>query len=128
MTAKVFSLDTQPGIQRDGTDQVAAAYFGDGASSQGDVSEAFVFAASYQAPVVINAAGAWADVIGKLAGVPPLGDGRGCAGGALCARVDGGGSSSTSVRPGSVSVVTPGPECHASPPPCRSFSSQASSA
>ena len=40
------------GIQRDGTDQVAAAYFGDGASSQGDVNEAMVFAASYGAPVV----------------------------------------------------------------------------
>ncbi|MGL4255244.1 pyruvate dehydrogenase (acetyl-transferring) E1 component subunit alpha [Microbacterium sp.] len=40
------------GIQRDGTDQVAAAYFGDGASSQGDVNEAMVFASSYGAPVV----------------------------------------------------------------------------
>jgi pyruvate dehydrogenase E1 component alpha subunit len=28
------------------------AYFGDGASSQGDVNEAFIFAASYNAPVV----------------------------------------------------------------------------
>ncbi|MBB6391785.1 pyruvate dehydrogenase E1 component alpha subunit [Microbacterium thalassium] len=40
------------GIQRDGTDQVSAAYFGDGASSQGDVNEAMVFASSYRAPVV----------------------------------------------------------------------------
>lgn len=40
------------GIQRDETDQVAAAYFGDGASSQGDVNEAMVFASSFQAPVV----------------------------------------------------------------------------
>ena len=40
------------GIQRDGTDQVAAAYFGDGATSQGDVNEAMVFASSFQAPVV----------------------------------------------------------------------------
>ncbi|WP_344736099.1 pyruvate dehydrogenase (acetyl-transferring) E1 component subunit alpha [Microbacterium awajiense] len=40
------------GIQRDGTDQVAAAYFGDGASSQGDVNEAMVFASSFRAPVV----------------------------------------------------------------------------
>jgi len=40
------------GIQRDGTDQVAAVYFGDGASSQGDVNEAMVFAASFDAPVV----------------------------------------------------------------------------
>ena len=40
------------GIQFDGTDQVAAAYFGDGATSQGDVSEAMVFASSFRAPVV----------------------------------------------------------------------------
>ena len=40
------------GIQLDGTDQVAAAYFGDGASSQGDVNEAIVFASSFRAPVV----------------------------------------------------------------------------
>ena len=40
------------GIQRDGTDQIAVAYFGDGATSQGDVNEAMVFASSYQVPVV----------------------------------------------------------------------------
>jgi 2-oxoisovalerate dehydrogenase E1 component alpha subunit len=40
------------GIQRDGADSAAIAYFGDGASSQGDVNEAFIFAASYNAPVV----------------------------------------------------------------------------
>ncbi|HEV2640576.1 MAG TPA: pyruvate dehydrogenase (acetyl-transferring) E1 component subunit alpha [Actinocrinis sp.] len=40
------------GIQRDGADSAAVAYFGDGASSQGDVNEAFIFAASYNAPVV----------------------------------------------------------------------------
>lgn len=40
------------GIQKDGADQVAAAYFGDGATSQGDVSEAMVFASSFDAPVV----------------------------------------------------------------------------
>jgi pyruvate dehydrogenase E1 component alpha subunit len=48
------------GIQRDGAvgtgdperDAAAIAYFGDGASSQGDVNEAFIFAASYNAPVV----------------------------------------------------------------------------
>ncbi|WP_371201882.1 pyruvate dehydrogenase (acetyl-transferring) E1 component subunit alpha [Microbacterium sp. BWT-B31] len=40
------------GVQRDGTDQVTAAYFGDGATSEGDVSEALVFASSFQAPVV----------------------------------------------------------------------------
>lgn len=40
------------GIQRDGTDQAAVAYFGDGATSQGDVSEAMVFAASFRVPAV----------------------------------------------------------------------------
>ena len=34
------------------TDQAVMVYFGDGATSQGDVSEAFVFAASYQTPQV----------------------------------------------------------------------------
>ncbi len=40
------------GIQRDGADQAVIAYFGDGATSQGDVNEAFVFASVYNAPVV----------------------------------------------------------------------------
>lgn len=48
------------GMQRDGLvgnpdpadNGAVIAYFGDGASSQGDVNEAFVFAASYDAPVV----------------------------------------------------------------------------
>lgn len=40
------------GIQRDGADQIAATYFGDGATSQGDVNEAMIFASSYGAPVV----------------------------------------------------------------------------
>ena len=40
------------GIQNDGADAVAVAYFGDGATSEGDVSEALVFAATYSAPVV----------------------------------------------------------------------------
>jgi pyruvate dehydrogenase E1 component alpha subunit len=35
-----------------GRDAAVVAYFGDGASSQGDVNEAFIFAASYNAPVV----------------------------------------------------------------------------
>lgn len=35
-----------------GTDAAVMVYFGDGASSEGDVSEAFVFAASYQTPQV----------------------------------------------------------------------------
>ncbi|HET6627601.1 MAG TPA: pyruvate dehydrogenase (acetyl-transferring) E1 component subunit alpha [Nocardioidaceae bacterium] len=48
------------GMQRDGIvgtgdpgrDGAVVAYFGDGASSQGDVNESFIFAASYNAPVV----------------------------------------------------------------------------
>ena len=40
------------GVQRDGGDSGVIAYFGDGASSQGDVLESFVFGASYNAPVV----------------------------------------------------------------------------
>jgi pyruvate dehydrogenase E1 component alpha subunit len=48
------------GIQFDGTvgtgdpekDEAVIVYFGDGASSQGDVSEALVFAASYQTPQI----------------------------------------------------------------------------
>ena len=48
------------GMQRDGAvgtgdpdrDAAVIAHFGDGATSQGDVNEAFIFAASYNAPVV----------------------------------------------------------------------------
>jgi 2-oxoisovalerate dehydrogenase E1 component alpha subunit len=40
------------GIQRDGADAAAIGYFGDGAISQGDVNEAFVWAAAQRAPVV----------------------------------------------------------------------------
>ncbi len=48
------------GIQRDGAvgsgdpdrDAAVVAYFGDGASSQGDVNEAFIYAAVFNAPVV----------------------------------------------------------------------------
>ena len=40
------------GIQRDGGDQVAVAYFGDGATSQGDVNEAMIFASSFGSPMV----------------------------------------------------------------------------
>jgi pyruvate dehydrogenase E1 component alpha subunit len=40
------------GCQKDGVDSVAVAYFGDGATSQGDVSEAMIFAASFNAPVI----------------------------------------------------------------------------
>jgi 2-oxoisovalerate dehydrogenase E1 component alpha subunit len=40
------------GCAIDGADSVAVAYFGDGATSQGDVAEAMVYAASFHAPVV----------------------------------------------------------------------------
>jgi 2-oxoisovalerate dehydrogenase E1 component alpha subunit len=40
------------GLQRDGSDGAAMAFFGDGASSQGDVNEAFVWSSVFQAPVV----------------------------------------------------------------------------
>jgi 2-oxoisovalerate dehydrogenase E1 component alpha subunit len=40
------------GVAKDGSDAAVIAYFGDGASSQGDVSEAFTFAAVYNSPVV----------------------------------------------------------------------------
>ncbi|GAA1527965.1 pyruvate dehydrogenase E1 component alpha subunit [Microbacterium ginsengiterrae] len=40
------------GIKHEQAEEVAVTYFGDGATSQGDVNEAMVFAASYQAPVV----------------------------------------------------------------------------
>ena len=40
------------GIRADGSDAAAVAYVGDGAMSEGDVSEAMVFAASFQAPVL----------------------------------------------------------------------------
>lgn len=40
------------GLSWDGSDAAAIAYFGDGATSEGDVNEALVFAASFDAPVV----------------------------------------------------------------------------
>jgi pyruvate dehydrogenase E1 component alpha subunit len=40
------------GCRKDGVDSVAIAYFGDGATSEGDVNEALVFAASFAAPVI----------------------------------------------------------------------------
>jgi pyruvate dehydrogenase E1 component alpha subunit len=40
------------GIQRDGADEAAIVYFGDGASSQGDVNEAFIWASVFNAPLV----------------------------------------------------------------------------
>ena len=40
------------GIQADGTDAASIAYFGDGATSEGDVNEALIFAATSAAPVI----------------------------------------------------------------------------
>ena len=40
------------GLQRDSADGAVMAFFGDGASSQGDVNEAFVWASVFNAPVV----------------------------------------------------------------------------
>jgi 2-oxoisovalerate dehydrogenase E1 component alpha subunit len=40
------------GVQRDGSDEAVITYFGDGAISQGDVNEAFVWASVFNAPVV----------------------------------------------------------------------------
>ena len=40
------------GCVKDGVDSASIAYFGDGATSQGDVNEAMVFAATFRAPVV----------------------------------------------------------------------------
>ncbi|WEH40701.1 pyruvate dehydrogenase (acetyl-transferring) E1 component subunit alpha [Streptomyces sp. AM 2-1-1] len=40
------------GVAKDGADSAVVAYFGDGASSQGDVAEAFTYAAVYNAPVL----------------------------------------------------------------------------
>lgn len=40
------------GIAKDGADSAVVAYFGDGATSQGDVAESFTFSAVYNAPVV----------------------------------------------------------------------------
>ncbi|MGB7103782.1 MAG: thiamine pyrophosphate-dependent dehydrogenase E1 component subunit alpha, partial [Acidimicrobiales bacterium] len=40
------------GVQRDGAEEAVMTFFGDGASSQGDVLEAFVWASSFNTPVV----------------------------------------------------------------------------
>ncbi|WP_105565281.1 pyruvate dehydrogenase (acetyl-transferring) E1 component subunit alpha [Microbacterium halophytorum] len=41
------------GIRMDGGDDAAIAYFGDGATSEGDANEAMVFASAFRAPVVL---------------------------------------------------------------------------
>ncbi len=40
------------GVQRDGAESAVLAFLGDGATSQGEVNEAMIWAASFQAPVV----------------------------------------------------------------------------
>ena len=40
------------GLQRDGAENAVLAFLGDGATSQGEVNEAMIFAASFSAPVV----------------------------------------------------------------------------
>lgn len=40
------------GVQRDGAEEAVITFFGDGASSQGDVLESFVWASSFNAPIV----------------------------------------------------------------------------
>ena len=78
------------GIQRDGQDQVAVAYFGDGATSQGDVNEAMVFAASFGAPVIFvcqNNQWAISEPVGVQAAAPIAGRAPGF--GIPSVRVDG---------------------------------------
>jgi 2-oxoisovalerate dehydrogenase E1 component alpha subunit len=47
-----INLDGKVGTGNPDEDEAVIVYFGDGATSQGDVSEAFVFAASYKTPQV----------------------------------------------------------------------------
>lgn len=57
----------------DGADEVALTAFGDGATSEGDVNEAMVWAASFQAPVVFlcqNNQYAISEPVGLQSGVP----------------------------------------------------------
>ncbi|WP_423723964.1 pyruvate dehydrogenase (acetyl-transferring) E1 component subunit alpha [Arthrobacter caoxuetaonis] len=61
------------GIAQDGMDDAAISYFGDGATSQGDVNEAMVFAASFQAPVIFfcqNNQWAISEPVGLQAQIP----------------------------------------------------------
>lgn len=46
------ALDGKSGTGDAATDEATIVYFGDGASSEGDVNEALVFAQSYQSPIV----------------------------------------------------------------------------
>ncbi|TKK89457.1 pyruvate dehydrogenase (acetyl-transferring) E1 component subunit alpha [Herbidospora galbida] len=48
----LHSVGYAMGIQRDGAEAATIVYFGDGATSQGDVNEAFIWASVFNAPVV----------------------------------------------------------------------------
>lgn len=68
------------GIRNDGADSVAVAYVGDGALSQGDLNEALVFAASFDAPVLIicqNNQWAISEPVGLQSPVPLVDRARG---------------------------------------------------
>lgn len=47
-----IAMDGKSGTGKPETDEATIVYFGDGASSEGDVNEALVFAQSYEAPIV----------------------------------------------------------------------------
>jgi len=47
-----YAMGAQRQVAADEPSNAVIAYFGDGASSEGDVNEAFIFAASYNTPVV----------------------------------------------------------------------------
>ena len=51
-TQTLHAVGYAMGVQRDGAEEAVLTFFGDGASSQGDVLESFVWAASFNAPVV----------------------------------------------------------------------------
>lgn len=51
-TSRAGSTSLEPGEAARETGEATIVYFGDGATSQGDVSEAMIFAASYQTPQV----------------------------------------------------------------------------
>ena len=64
------------GLVLDGKESLAIAYLGDGATSQGDVHEAMVFAASFQAPVIFfcqNNHWAISEPVGLQSSVPLAG-------------------------------------------------------
>ncbi|WP_439898657.1 pyruvate dehydrogenase (acetyl-transferring) E1 component subunit alpha [Paenarthrobacter nitroguajacolicus] len=61
------------GLKNDDSEAVALTYFGDGATSQGDVNEAMIFAASFQVPVIFfcqNNQWAISEPVGLQARVP----------------------------------------------------------